>query len=82
MLATADGLVLVIHYSTCTGGSRVAQVARKAWNSGQDNNDTELASFLACSDASIDNGATDGIEDWSLLVASGGNCSRLVAMKW
>lgn len=73
MLATADRLVLVVHDSTCTGGSRVTQVACKAWNSGEDDNDTELASFLACSDASIDNGATDGIEDGSLLVASGGD---------
>jgi hypothetical protein len=73
MLATADGLVLVVHDSTRTGGSRVTQVACKPWNSGQDDDDTELSSFLASSDASIDNGATDGIEDWSLLVTSGGD---------
>jgi hypothetical protein len=71
MLAAAYGLVLVVHDSTRTDGSRVTQVTCKTWNSGENDNDTELAPLLACSDASIDNGATDGIEDGSLLVTSG-----------
>jgi hypothetical protein len=71
MLTTTDGLVLVVHDSTRAGCSRIPQVACKARDGGKDDDDTEIAALFACSNASIDDRATDGIEDRTLLVARG-----------
>lgn len=71
MLATTDGLVLVVHDSARAGCGRVPQVACKARNGGKDDDDTEFAALFACSNASINDRATDRIEDGTLLVARG-----------
>lgn len=73
VLAAADRLVLVVHDGSGARRSRITQVARKARNSGDNNDDTELAAFLASPNTRVNNSSTDLVVDGMLLVASSGN---------
>lgn len=50
----------------CSRGSIVSQVASKSRNSRNDDDDSELATLLACSDTSINNGLTNLVVDGCL----------------
>jgi hypothetical protein len=73
VLAATDRLVLVVHDRPSTQCSIVAQIASESRNRGDDNNHPELAAFLACAHASVDDRSADRVENWTLLVASGSN---------
>lgn len=71
VFATADRFILVIHDRTGTSRRGVTQVTRKAGDGGDDDDDTEFAAFRARTNAGVDDGAADGVEDGTLLVAGG-----------
>lgn len=73
IVASADRPVLVVHDCTGTSRSGVAQVTGKTGDCRDDNDHTEFASFLACTNAGIDDGAADGVEYGTLVVAGGRN---------
>lgn len=68
VLAAADRLVLIVHDRPGAGCCRIAQVTSKARDSRDDDDDTELAALLARTNAGIDDGAADSVEDGTLLV--------------
>lgn len=53
-----------------SSGSIVSQITSESRNGRDDDDDSELATFLACSDTSIDNGLTNLIVDRCLLFSS------------
>lgn len=56
-----------------SSGSIVSQITSESRNGRDDDDDSELATFLACSDTSIDNGLTNLIVDRCLLFSSCGD---------
>ena len=80
MFASADRLVLIVHDRSGTGCSIVAEIASKSGNRRDDNNHTELATFLACTHTGIDDRPTDLVEDRSLLVTGGSDWRELACI--
>lgn len=71
MLSSVDRLILVVHYSPSPSRFVLSKVSGKSGNCGDDDNYSKLSSFFACSDASIDDRASNCVENGLLLVASG-----------
>ena len=76
VLATANRLVLIVHDCSSARRGIITQITSEAGNRRDDNNDAELAAFLACFHARIDNSPANRVENWTLLVASSGDCER------
>lgn len=73
MLAATNGLVLVVHDGSCSGGSVVPKVTSKSRDGGNQNDDAELAPFLGCTDNGIYHCSPDSVMDGGLLVTRGGD---------
>lgn len=70
MFAAIDGFVLVVHNGTSTRRFVLSEISCESGNGWDDNDDSEFPTGLASSHTCIDDGATDGIKNGGLLVAS------------
>jgi len=73
LFATVDGFVLVIHDRTSSGSRVISQVAGESGNGWDHDDDPELPSLLAGTNASISNCATDLVVHGSLILPGSGN---------
>lgn len=71
MLSSVDRFILIVHDSASSSSFVLSKVSGKSGNSGDDYNYSELSSFFARSDASIDDRTSNCVEDGLLLVTSG-----------
>jgi len=74
VLAAPNALVLVVHDGSSTYGSILAQVACKAGDCWDDDNDPEFAAFSSSVHTSIYDCAANLIVDWALLLSSCSDC--------
>jgi hypothetical protein len=74
VLATADGLVLVVHNRPSTCRSIITQITGEARDRRNDNDDSEFAALFTCTHTSIDNRPANGVVNRVLLVAGGSDC--------
>lgn len=71
VLATTNRLVLVVHDGSGACCRTVTQVTGESGNGGDNDDDTELAAFLAGTNAGIDDSPADLIVNRVLLLAGG-----------
>ena len=71
VLATIDRLILVIHDRPGACCFRLSKISCKSRNGRNHNDHPELSSFPGCTDASINDGLSNGIEYRFLLISSG-----------
>ena len=74
VLAPADRLVLVIHNGPGSCRGALSEVACETGDRWDDDDNSELSSFLTGANASVDNSSADHVQDGGLLVASGRDC--------
>ena len=76
VLATTNRLVLIVHDCPSSHRGIITQITSEAGNCRDDDNDAEFAAFLTSFHARIDNSPANRVENWTLLVASSGDCER------